>query len=62
MRALAEEFLLRQLDVGNIGIGGLLLRRQCLAVFLALLALDWWLCSHFGDWVEDIASQDEVKK
>lgn len=62
MRALTEEFLLRQLDVGNIGIGGLLLRRQCLAVFLALLTLYGRLCRHFGEWIEEIASQGKVKK
>lgn len=46
MRALPEESLLRQLDVRDVAIGGLLLRCQVAAVLFALLALDGNLCSH----------------
>lgn len=48
MRALAEEFLLRQFYIGDGCFGGLLLCCECKTVLFALLALGWRRCCHFG--------------
>lgn len=49
MGALTEESLLRQLDIAELCIGGLLLRCESKTVLFALLTLDRRWCRHAGN-------------